>query len=69
MKRTLRTLVLLLVLLVLLALPMLACSESSGLEPPEDTVNERGALYTMRVAECSRMCEGEVDCIHRCVNR
>ena len=64
-----KKLILLLVLLVLLALPMLACSESSGLEPPDDVVNERGALYSIRLAECSRMCEGEVDCIHICVNR
>lgn len=69
MKRTLRTLVLLVVLLVVLALPMLACSESSGLEPPEDTVNERGALYTIKLARCSRLCHGDEGCIHICVNQ
>jgi hypothetical protein len=69
MKRTMRTLVLLVVLLVVLALPMLACSESSGLEPPPDTVNERGALYSIKLARCERMCGGELDCVHRCVNQ
>jgi len=69
MKRTLRTLVLLLVLLVLLALPMLACSESSGLEPPDDVVNERGIQHSLDLARCSRLCHGDEGCIHICVNQ